>query len=306
MMSSRKEKSGCEDTKKPNRLQDFLRDSYWGPILKRFFRHKLALTGLIVLSILVLIAVFAPALAPYDPFKMDVTSFSAGPSDSHILGTDSVGRDILSRLIYASRVSLLVGIGSVLLNVLVGVSLGGIAGYMGGWVDSVVMRITEMILSFPPLMIILVLVSFLGPGLFNVILVLGFLGWPRICRLIRAEIMKIKQSEYILAAHAVGTPNHRILIFHLIPNAFPPVLVAATFGAARAIIIEAALSFLGMGVQPPTASWGNLLSDAQSMGVLGSMPWIWIPPGVMIVIAVLSINFVGDGLRDALDPKMRN
>src|SRR6056297_898190 len=305
-MSSQNANTGCAETNENNRWQDFLQESYWGPIIKRFFKHKLALTGLFVLSILVVIAILAPSLAPHDPFKMDVTSFSAGPSDNHILGTDSVGRDILSRLIYASRVSLLVGIGSVLLNVFVGVTLGGIAGYVGGWVDSVVMRITEMILSFPPLMIILVLVSFLGPGLFNVILVLGFLGWPRICRLIRAEVMKIKENEYILAAYALGTPDYRILIFHLIPNAFPPVLVAATFGAARAIIIEASLSFLGMGVQPPTASWGNLLSDAQSMGVLGSMPWIWLPPGIMIVIAVLSINFVGDGLRDALDPKMRN
>lgn len=305
-MSSEKENTGCKEINKTSQVQNFLQESYWGPIIKRFFKHKLALTGLMVLTILVIIAISAPYLAPYDPFKMDVTSFSAAPSNTHILGTDSVGRDILSRLIYAARISLLVGIGSVMLNVFVGVTLGGIAGYMGGWVDSVVMRFTEMILSFPPLMIILVLVSFLGPGLINVILVLGFLGWPRICRLIRAEIMKIKQSEYILAAHAVGTPNYRILIFHLLPNAFPPVLVAATFGAARAIIIEAALSFLGMGVQPPTASWGNLLSDAQSMGVLGSMPWIWIPPGVMIVVAVLSINFVGDGLRDALDPKMRS
>lgn len=305
-MSSEKKNTGPINENKKGVFENFIQESYWGPIFKRFFKHKLALTGIIVLIILILIAIFAPSLAPYDPFKMDVTSFSAAPSDKHILGTDSVGRDILSRLIFASRVSLLVGIGSVLLNVFIGVILGSLAGYLGGWVDSVIMRITEMILSFPPLMIILVLVSLLGPGLINVIFVLGFLGWPRICRLIRAEVLKIKENEYILAAYALGTPDYRILIFHLIPNAFPPVLVAATFGAARAIIIEASLSFLGMGVQPPTASWGNLLSDAQSMGVLGSMPWIWIPPGIMIVIAVLSINFVGDGLRDALDPKMRS
>jgi len=305
-MSSKTENTGCKNKERSNNFIDTIQESYWGPIIKRLFKHKLALLGIILLSVLILVAFLAPIIATHDPFKMDVTSFSAAPSINHYLGTDSVGRDILSRLIYASRVSLLVGIGSVLLNVIVGVTLGGLAGYIGGWVDSIVMRITEMILSFPPLMIILVLVSFLGPGLFNVILVLGLLGWPRICRLIRAEIMRIKQSEYIMAANAIGTPSYKILIFHLLPNAFPSVLVAATFGAARAIILEASLSFLGMGVQPPTASWGNLLSDAQSMGVLGSMPWIWIPPGVMIVIAVLSINFVGDGLRDALDPKMRS
>lgn len=305
-MSNKNTETGCEKRSFKDKWNDFLKQSYWGPIVRRFLKHRLALIGLVILAVLIIIAVFAPYIAPYDPYKMDVTSFSAGPSELHLLGTDSVGRDILSRLIFAARISLTVGIASVMLNVIIGVLLGGTAGFFGGWIDSVIMRITEMILSFPPLMIILVLVSLLGPGLINVIFVLGFLGWPRICRLIRAEVMRVKQQEYITAARAVGTPDFRILFLHLIPNAFPPVLVAATFGAARAIIIEASLSFLGMGVQPPTASWGNLLSDAQSMGVLGSMPWIWLPPGVMIVIAVLSINFVGDGMRDALDPKLRN
>lgn len=279
-------------------------DSYWAMVARRFLRHRLAVTGLVILVVMVLAAIFAPGLAPHDPNSMDVFAFSAPPSEEHPLGTDSLGRDVLSRLLYASRISLSVGLGATLLNVLVGVLLGGIAGYLGGKVDSAIMRFTDMILSFPPLMIILVLVSVLGPSLINVILVLGLLGWPQICRLVRAEILKLKQQEFIMAARALGVPDRRILLRHLVPNTFPPVLVTATFGAAQAIIQEASLSFLGMGVQPPTASWGNLLTDAQSMGVLGSMPWLWLPPGLMIVVAVLSINFVGDGLRDALDPRL--
>jgi len=280
-------------------------DSYWALVVRRFLRHRLAVTGLVVLILMSLAALAAPLLAPHDPNAMDLFAFSAPPSVEHPLGTDSLGRDVLSRLLFASRISLSVGLGATLINVVVGVLLGGLAGYLGGKVDSAIMRFTDMILSFPPLMIILVLVSVLGPSLMNVILVLGLLGWPQICRLVRAEILKLKEQDFIQAARALGVPDGRILLRHLIPNAFPPVLVAATFGAAQAIIQEASLSFLGMGVQPPTASWGNLLTDAQSMGVLGSMPWLWLPPGLMIVVAVLSINFVGDGLRDALDPRLK-
>ncbi|BAS27997.1 oligopeptide ABC transporter permease [Limnochorda pilosa] len=279
-------------------------DSYWAMVVRRFLRHRLAVTGLAVLALVALSALLAPWIAPHDPHAMDVMAFSAPPSGRHLLGTDAVGRDVLSRLLYAARVSLSVGAGAVLLNVLVGIVLGGLAGYLGGRVDSAIMRFTDMVLSFPPLMIILVLVSVLGPSLTNVILVLGLLGWPQICRLVRAEILRLREQEYIVAARALGIPDRRILLRHLVPNSFPPVLVAATFGAAQAIIQEASLSFLGMGVQPPTASWGNMLTDAQSMGVLGSMPWLWLPPGMMIVVAVLSINFVGDGLRDALDPRL--
>lgn len=279
--------------------------SYWGMVLRRFLRHRLAVWSLIIFMLLVIVAVAAPWLAPHDPYEMDVMAFGAPPSANHLLGTDSIGRDILSRLLYASRVSLLVGVGAVTLNVLIGVFLGGIAGYAGKRIDSIIMRFTDMMLSFPPLMIILVLVSILGPGLMNVVLVLGLLGWPRICRLIRAEVLRLKEQEFISAAIVLGVGESRILWRHLIPNAFPPVLVAATFGTAQAIIIEASLSFLGMGVQPPTASWGNLMTDAQSMGVLGSMPWLWLPPGILLVIAVLSINFLGDGLRDALDPRLK-
>ena len=279
--------------------------SYWGIVVRRFVRHKLAFTGFVILALLVLAAIFAPWLSPHGPYDMDIEAFGAPPSWNHPLGTDSVGRDILSRLLHASRVSLAVGIGSVLLNVSVGVLLGGIAGYLGGLADSIIMRITEMILSFPPLMIILVLVSILGPSLFNVVLVLGLLGWPQICRLVRAEVLRLKEMEFVTAAKALGIPDQRILLRHLVPNAFPPVLVAATFGTAQAIIAEASLSFLGMGVQPPTASWGNMLTDAQSIGVLGSMPWLWLPAGLLIVVAALSINFVGDGLRDALDPRLK-
>ncbi len=290
----------------PTNVGRRLQRGYWGTVLRRFLRHRLAVTGLILLLLLVFAAIAAPWLSPYNPYEMDVMAFGAPPSPDHLLGTDSVGRDVLSRVLHASRVSLLVGLGAVTLNVVIGVLLGSVAGYAGRRIDSVIMRFTDMMLSFPPLMIILVLVSILGPGLANVVLVLGLLGWPRICRLIRAEMLRLKEQEFITAATALGVPGPRILFRHLIPNAFPPVLVAATFGTAQAIIIEASLSFLGMGVQPPTASWGNLLTDAQSMGVLGSMPWLWIPPGLFIVTAVLSINFLGDGMRDALDPRLRD
>src|SRR5690606_8093687 len=223
-------------------------ERYSAQVVRRFLRRRLAVTGLVVLILMSLAALAAPLLAPHDPNAMDLFAFSAPPSVEHPLGTDSLGRDVLSRLLFASRISLSVGLGATLINVVVGVLLGGLAGYLGGKVDSAIMRFTDMILSFPPLMIILVLVSVLGPSLMNVILVLGLLGWPQICRLVRAEILKLKEQDFIQAARALGVPDGRILLRHLIPNAFPPVLVAATFGAAQAIIQEASLSFLGIGV----------------------------------------------------------
>jgi peptide/nickel transport system permease protein len=265
-------------------------------------RHKLAMTGVVVFGFMIIMAVFAPFLAPCDPYKV-FPDFEAAPSAAHILGTDACGRDMASRLIYGSRISLVVGVGTVVIYVLIGALLGTLSGYFGGWVDSLIMRFTDIIMSFPFFIVILVLVSILGPGVSNVILALGILGWPPIARIIRGSILSVKDADYVKAGRALGYTDGRLVFRHIYPNILAPVLVNATFGVSSAILMESSLSFLGMGVQPPTASWGNILTDAQSMTILAQEPWMWAPAGILIVITVLSVNFIGDGLRDALDPK---
>jgi peptide/nickel transport system permease protein len=277
-------------------------ESYAKFIIRRFLKHKFAVIGIILFSLIVLVALAAPLLAPYSPYEIH-EEFGASPSLAHILGTDLVGRDLLSRLIYACRVSLAVGIGAVSIYVVIGVTLGAVAGYFGKWIDMIIMRITDVFMSFPFLMVILVIVSIMGPSLMNIIIILGLLGWPGIARIVRGSVLSIKEADYIKASIALGYSSSRIIFRHILPNCLAPILVNATFGIASAIIMEASLSFLGMGVQPPTASWGNILKDAQSITVLTTQPWLWIPPGLLILFAVLSINFIGDGLRDAMDPK---
>jgi len=279
-------------------------ESYLQNVIKQFLRHKMAVAGLLVFVILILMAALAPVLAPYDPSTIQ-DEFSAPPSAKYWLGTDQVGRDVLSRLIYASRISLSIGLGSVAIYVAIGTVIGAVAGYYGGKVDMIVNRIIDIFMSFPHLMVILVLVTIIGPGLSNIILVLGLLGWPAVARLVRGSVLSIKQMEFVKAAQALGLSKRQIIFQEILPNAMAPLLVNATFGAATAILSESSLSFLGMGVQPPTASWGNMLTAAQSITTLKSEPWLWIPSGLMIVITVLAINFVGDGVRDALDPKKK-
>ncbi|WP_246358606.1 oligopeptide ABC transporter permease [Paenibacillus phytorum] len=276
--------------------------SYFGQIVSRFLKHRLAVAGLIFFILLIFIAIFAPILAPYDPYVVSSTLQSA-PSAEHWLGTDAVGRDVLSRLIYASRVSLLVGVGSVAIYVSIGTIVGAVSGYFGGWMDMVFMRMTDIFMSFPSLMVMLVLVSIIGPSMFSIILILALFAWTGVARLVRGSVLSLKQMDYIQANVALGINSWRILFGHIIPNCLSPIIVNATFGIAGAIITEASLSFLGLGIQPPTASWGNMLTEAQSITVLTEQPWLWLPSGFMIVLAVLAINFVGDGLRDALDPK---
>lgn len=271
-------------------------------VLKRFSQHKLAMFGLVIFTLLSLMVIFAPLLAPHDPNAI-VGSFNGAPNAENWLGTDQMGRDVLSRLIFASRTSLIVGIGAVAIYVVIGTIVGAVAGYFGGWIDMVINRIIDVVMSFPTLLVMLVLVTILGPGLFNIVLVLGLFGWPFVARLVRASVLSIKEADYIKAGVTLGYSSPRLIFKHILPNVMAPILVNATFGAASAIITESSLSFLGMGVQPPTASWGNMLTAAQSITALTNQPWLWIPPGVMIVLAVLSINFIGDGVRDALDPK---
>ncbi|MEK8127989.1 oligopeptide ABC transporter permease [Paenibacillus filicis] len=271
-------------------------------VWKRFVRHKLAVAGLIVTILLVLTALLAPLIAPHDPAEV-TGNFSASPSAQHWLGTDQVGRDVVSRLIYATRVSLLVGFVTVALYVTFGTLIGMVSAYFGGWLDMVIMRITDMFMAFPFLMVILVIISVLGSNMTTIILVLALFSWPGVARLVRGSVLAIKQLDYVRAGVALGYSTPRILFRHIFPNAIGPIIVNATFGIASAIMSEAGLSFLGMGVQPPTASWGNMLTDAQSLTVLTDQPWLWVPAGFMILITVLAINFVGDGLRDALDSR---
>ncbi|WP_430165040.1 oligopeptide ABC transporter permease [Peribacillus psychrosaccharolyticus] len=277
-------------------------ESYLSLITKRFIKHKLAVLGLIVFVLIAFMAIFAPWIAPSSPIRI-TGDFAASPSSAHLLGTDQVGRDLLSRLIYGSRVSLSVGIGAVAIYVTIGTILGALAGYFGKWIDMLIMRVTDVFMSFPYLMVILVLVSIMGPSLTNIILVIGLLGWPAVARIVRGSVLSIKEMDYVMAGVALGYSTPKIIFRHILPNCLAPILVNATFGIASAIILEASLSFLGLGVQPPTASWGNILTEAQSLSVLANQPWLWVPPGMLILLAVLSINFMGDGLRDAMDPR---
>lgn len=270
---------------------------------KKFKRNKLAMLSLFVLIIVAVIALLAPVLAPYGYEVMDLTAARQAPSAQHLLGTDEFGRDILSRLIYGGRVSMTVALSAVTLQLAIGVILGCLAGYFGSWVDALIMRITDVFMCFPFYILAVCLAAIVGPGLWNLVLIIAFLSWTGICRIVRAEILSLKNNDYILAAKALGLHSRTIIIRHILPNIVSPILVAATLGIAGGIMSEASMSFLNLGVQQPEASWGNMLNAAQSMQALVNEWWRWVPPGVMIAIVVLAINYIGEGLRDALDPK---
>jgi peptide/nickel transport system permease protein len=279
---------------------------WWrGKAARRFFRHRLALIGLGILIILTSIAVFAPFISEHDPFKGNLRMIRQPPQSGHWLGTDGAGRDVWARLAYASRVSLWVGIASVAIATLIGVVLGSMAGFLRGRVDSAIMRFTDIILCFPTLLVILSVVTITGPSQTNVILVIGGFSWPGIARLVRGQFLSLRELDYIQAARSIGATNRSIITRHLMPNVVAPVSVAVTLSLAGAILTEAGLSFLGLSVQVPTPTWGNMLFGATSISLIENNWWLWLPPGLMIALAVLAINFVGDGLRDALDPRMR-
>jgi len=271
--------------------------------VRRFLRHKLAMAGAITLILLALAAIAAPLIAPYRFEEQDFTQSNAPPSASHVLGTDQYGRDVLSRLIFGGRVSLSVGLIAVGIYEVIAIILGSIAGFYGGKTDMVIMRVVDIFMTFPWLIIVIYMVSILGPSVFNCMLAIGILGWTGPTRLVRGQILSLREMDYVMAARSIGVPTAQLVLRHLLPGVVAPLVVHATFGVASAILTEAALSFLGLGVQPPTASWGNMMSEALQLTVLEQMPWLWVSPGVAIMLAVLSINFVGDGLRDALDPK---
>lgn len=271
---------------------------------RRFTRHRLAMTGLVLLGVLVVLAIAAPLITKYPPNQINLAEVAQPPSAAHWLGTDPVGRDIWSRVVYGGRVSLTVGLVATLITTLAGVVIGALSGfYHGSWLDTLLMRFTDVVMTFPPIVIILVLVSITGPGMWNIIFIMGLLGWPGVARLLRAEFLRLRQVEFVEAARALGVRPGAIMFRHLLINAIAPVLVNASFSMALYILTEAGLSFLGLGVPPPTPSWGNMLNAARVLKVLESQTWMWIPPGVFVVISVLSINAIGDGLRDALDPR---
>lgn len=272
-------------------------------ILRQFARHRAALVGVVILLVLVLLVVFTPLAVPEGPNRTNIREIRQPPSAEHILGTDELGRDVWTRLLYGGRVSLLVAFSSVLLALTIGMICGAIAGYHGGWIDDAFVRFTEALQCFPRLILIITLVALFGPSFLNLILVIGFLGWTSTFRLVRGQTLSLKEQEFVTAARVVGADGWRIMLRHCLPNTMSPVIVAATFGIAGAILTEAALGFLGLGVQPPQASWGNMLNAAQGLAYLEGAPWLWIPPVVMISLSVISINLIGDGLRDAADPR---
>lgn len=279
------------------------RTKRWKRVWDRFVQYRPAVFGLVFIILLILVAVFAPWVARVDPFYQDYSALKAPPSAEHWLGTDALGRDVWARLVFATRVSLSVGLVAVSIYTLIGTALGAISGYYGGLVDSIIMRLTDIVMTFPALIIIITVVALVGPSLYNIMVVIGLLSWPGISRLVRGQILSLRETEFVISARAKGGSDFYIIFNHLLPNVLGPITVAATFGIASAILTEASLSFLGLGVPPPQPSWGQMLTDAQKLSILSSMPWLWVPPGIMVSLTVLCVNFVGDGLRDALDPR---
>ena len=279
--------------------------SPWMRTFRRFLSHRLAVFGLALLLVMALCAIFAPLVAPAKPGAIDLTRIARPPGGQSLLGTDAVGRDVLSRLIYGARVSLSVGVVAVTIYMTIGFLLGAVAGYVGGWVDTILMRFTDVVLCFPTFVLILILVGMLGPNIGNVMLVIGLFGWPGVARLVRGQVLQLRELDYVLAAEMLGARRWYVLWKHILPNVIGPLTVAATLGIASAILTEAGLSFLGLGVVQPTPSWGAMLNEARSPALLATKPWLWLAPGVTISLAVLATNFIGDGLRDAFDVKSR-
>lgn len=270
---------------------------------RTFSRNQLACFGAVVVGVLVVIAVLAPALAPWDPNKSDMKMILVGPSAQHWLGTDQIGRDVLSRLIFGSRISLAVGFVSVGIAVLIGILLGAAAGYHGGILDAFIMRLVDLMLVFPRLFLLLAVLAFLKPSIWTIMVVIGVTSWMGVTRLVRAEFLTLREREFVIWSESIGAGALRVIFRHILPNAMAPVLVAMTLGIPAAILTESALSFLGLGVQPPTPTWGNILNDGKDL--ITYAWWLTLYPGLAILVTVLSYNLMGEGIRDALDPRLR-
>ena len=272
--------------------------------VKKFVHNRKAVLGLIIVCFLVLAVILIPIFMKLDPYTTDrAVGFNKAPCSGHPLGTDDVGRDLFARLLYGGRISLFVGIMSTIISVLIGIPLGLIAGYFRGIAETVIMRVADAFMSFPTMVLILVLVAVFGPSILTVTVVIGVLGWTAIAKLIYGNVLSIREREYIQATKAIGMSTPKILLSEVLPNAIPPVWANISFRVAGAILTESSLSFLGMGVQTPQASWGNIIFAAQNLLVLTARPWVWFPPGICIILVVVGFNFIGEGVRDALDPK---
>jgi peptide/nickel transport system permease protein len=274
-------------------------------VWRRFRRHRLAVVGVGFITLLIFIAVFAPFLHTESPTKTDLSASLQSPSREHWLGTDLTGSDVWSRIAYATRISLTAGLGAVAIASAIALVLGTIAGYYGKLADMIIMRVTDVIMCIPDLIIVMALVAVIGAGLKNIIIAIGVLGWTSMTRLLRGQILAVRERDYVTAARCIGARDRRIMLRYILPNATAPLLVAATLGVAGAILTEASLSFLGFGIVPPDPSWGQMMVAARSLTRLQENPWLWVPPGMMILLTVLAINFIGDGLRDSLDPRQR-
>lgn len=274
--------------------------------VKKFMHNRKAVLGLIIVCFLVLAVILIPIFMKLDPYTTDrAVGFNKAPCSGHPLGTDDVGRDLFARLLYGGRISLFVGIMSTIISVLIGIPLGLIAGYFRGIAETVIMRVADAFMSFPTMVLILVLVAVFGPSILTVTVVIGVLGWTAIAKLIYGNVLSIREREYIQATKAIGMSTPKILLSEVLPNAIPPVWANISFRVADAILTESSLSFLGMGVQTPQASWGNIIFAAQNLLVLTARPWVWFPPGICIILVVVGFNFIGEGVRDALDPKTK-
>ncbi len=273
-------------------------------MLKRLRRNPLAMAGGVIVVLLFAVALAAPWIAPYDPTDFDAKHVLEAPSSLHLLGTDGIGRDVLSRMLYGARISLLVGFVAVGISTLIGVTLGAVSGFFGGFIDAIIMRFVDVMLTFPTFFLILAVIAYLDASIWNIMMVIGLTSWMGVCRLVRAEVLSLRGRDFMVAAEALGLPPSRIILRHALPNALAPVFVAAILGVAGAILVESALSFLGIGVQPPAASWGNILTEGKS--TLGVAWWLSVCPGLAILITVLGYNLLGEGLRDVLDPRLKS
>jgi peptide/nickel transport system permease protein len=279
--------------------QEKLRHLFW----KRFRKNLLALTGAFIVILLFIVALFAPFISPYDPGQINISRVLQEPTAEHIFGTDALGRDVFSRMVWGSRISLLVGFVAMGIATLIGIFLGALAGYYGHWVDNLIMRFVDIMLCFPTFFLILAVIALLEPNIWNIMIIIGVTGWMSVARLVRAEFLSLKERDFTVAEKALGAKDFRIIFRHILPNAMAPILVSATLGVAGAILTESALSFLGIGVQPPTPSWGNILTAGKDNIEIAW--WLSLYPGLAILITVLGYNLLGEGIRDAIDPRLK-
>lgn len=277
-------------------------ESLWTISFRRMRKNRTAIAGIIILFIFAIIAIFAPLIAPYDPLDQNFIRSFRPPSSEHFLGTDEFGRDVFSRIIYGARISLQIGFIAVFISLILGVSLGLISGYYGGWLDMLIMRFMDLMLSFPYILLALVIMSILGPGIYNAMVAIGIVYVPQYARIVRSSVLSVKKKEYVMAAQALGASDLRIILKHVFLNSMAPIIIQTTLSIGRAIINAAGLSFLGLGAQPPTPEWGAMLSNGQDF--LRNAPWIATFPGIAIALLVLGFNLVGDGFRDAFDPRL--